>query len=126
MLEPRTQNPEPRTQNPEPPMTRLSRRQFIERAGLGTVAGLAIARTTTLRADPLGLPIGCQTYPERQQVADGEVAELMKKLYDAGIRQVELCSPGYQQFASLADGKQTKKIITDAGLTCVSSHFTFN
>jgi sugar phosphate isomerase/epimerase len=35
-----------------------------------------------------------------------------------------LCSPGYREFASLADGKQTKKIIEDHGLTCVSSHFT--
>ena len=59
-------------------------------------------------------------------IADGKFAELLKDLYAAGVRQIELCSPGYQQFASLADGKQTKKIIEDNGLTCASSHFTFN
>jgi sugar phosphate isomerase/epimerase len=107
-------------------MSSISRRQFMERAALGAVAGMAAIRGTTLSADPLGLPIGCQTYPERQRIADGKVAEVLKELYGAGIRQIELCSPGYQQFASLADGKQIKKIIQDAGLACVSSHFTFN
>jgi len=106
-------------------MPSISRRRFIERAAMGA-AGVAALRGTTLRADPLGLPIGCQTYPERQRVADGKFAELLKDLYGAGVRQIELCSPGYQQFASLADGKQTKKVIADSGLTCVSSHFTFN
>ena len=108
-------------------MPSISRRQFIERAAIGAaVASVTAARGVNLRADPLGLPIGSQTYPERQRIADGKFAELLKDLYAAGIRQIELCSPGYQQFASLADGKQTKKIIEDNGLTCVSSHFSFN
>ena len=108
-------------------MPSISRRRFIERAAMGAAAaGVAAWRGTTVRADPLGLPIGCQTYPERQRIADGKFAELLKDLNAAGVRQIELCSPGYQQFASLADGKQTKKIITDNGLTCASSHFTFN
>ena len=55
-----------------------------------------------------------------------KVCRAAERLYAAGVRQIELCSPGYQQFASLADGKQTKKIIADNGLTCPSSHFTFN
>jgi len=108
-------------------MPSISRRRFIERAAMGAAAaGVAAWRGTTVRADPLGLPIGCQTYPERQRIADGKFAELLKDLNAAGVRQIELCSPGYQQFASLADGKQTKKIIADNGLTCASSHFTFN
>jgi sugar phosphate isomerase/epimerase len=36
---------------------------------------------------------------------------------------VELCSTGYAEFASLSDGKQTRKIIEDHGLTCPSAHF---
>src|SRR6188768_4374838 len=108
-------------------MASLSRRQFIERTAFGAAAaGIAAARGTALRADPLGLPIGCQTYPERQRIADGKFADVLKELYAAGIRQIELCSPGYQQFASLADGKQTKRVIQDSGLTCISSHFAFN
>lgn len=108
-------------------MSRISRRQFIERTAVtAAAAGFAATRGTSLRAEPLGLPIGCQTYPERQRIMDGKFAELVKDLYDAGVRQIELCSPGYREFASLADGKLTKKIITDAGLTCVSSHFSYN
>ena len=90
------------------------------------VAGFAAASGATLGADPLGIPIGSQTYPERQKVADGKFPELMKDMYAAGIRQIELCSPGYAQFKSLADGKQTRKIIEDNGLKCISAHFNYN
>jgi sugar phosphate isomerase/epimerase len=105
----------------------VSRREFLEKAGISTaVAGFAAMSGVTLRADPLGIPIGSQTYPERQMVADGKFPELLKNMYAAGIRQIELCSPGYAQFKSLADGKQTKKIIEDNGLKCISSHFSYN
>ena len=101
--------------------------EFIEKAGMGTaIAGVWRRRAIGLGADPLGIPIGSQTYPERQMVADGKFVELLKNMHGAGIRQIELCSPGYAQFKSLADGKQTRKIIEDAGLKCVSSHFSFN
>jgi sugar phosphate isomerase/epimerase len=108
-------------------MSGVSRREFLEKAGMSTaVAGFAAVSGVTLRADPLGIPIGSQTYPERQMVADGKFPELLKNMYAAGIRQIELCSPGYAQFKSLADGKQTKKIIEDNGLKCISSHFSYN
>jgi len=35
-----------------------------------------------------------------------------------------LCSPGYGEFSSLADAKQTRKIIDDHGLKCPSAHFS--
>ncbi|MBZ5582021.1 MAG: sugar phosphate isomerase/epimerase [Acidobacteriia bacterium] len=41
-----------------------------------------------------------------------------------GVGVLELCSPGYGEFASLADGKQTRKMIEDQGLKCPSAHFT--
>ena len=104
----------------------LSRREFLERAGAGAVAGLALANGPRLKADPLGLPIGSQTYPVRARIAQGEVVQVCKDLFAAGIRHIELCSPGYNEFKSLADGTQTKKIIEDAGLKCISSHFTYN
>ena len=40
-----------------------------------------------------------------------------------GIGSVELCSPGYAEFASLVDGKQTRHIVEDHGLKCPSAHF---
>ena len=105
----------------------ITRRRFIEKAGMGTaIAGLMASRQIGLGADPLGIPIGSQTYPERQMVADGKFVELLKNMHAAGIRQIELCSPGYAQFKSLADGKQTRKLIEDAGLKCPSAHFSFN
>ena len=106
-------------------MSAISRRRFLEQAGMGTaVAGLVAASGARLGADPLGLPIGSQTYPERQKIADGKFPELLKNMSAAGIRQIELCSPGYAEFKNLADGKQTRKVIEDAGLKCPSSHFS--
>jgi sugar phosphate isomerase/epimerase len=76
-----------------------------------------------LQSAPLGLPIGSQTYPHRQRIKDGDFAGLCKDMADIGVGSLELCSTGYAEFASLADGKQTRKIIEDHGLKCSSSHF---
>jgi sugar phosphate isomerase/epimerase len=43
-----------------------------------------------------------------------------------GVGSLELCSPGYEEFASLTDAKQTRKILEDHGLMCPSSHFTLD
>ena len=106
-------------------MTAISRREFFRKTGVDVAAaGLLAAGATTLAADPLGLPIGSQTYPHRAMIKEGHFAGLLQALSDIGVRTIELCSPGYPEFASLADGKQVRKIITDHGLTCVSAHFT--
>ena len=103
-------------------MHALSRREFFGRAAAGAAA-MAGVSAPALLGNPLGLPIGSQTYPHRQRIKDGDLAGLCKDMYDLGIRDVELCSPGYAEFASLSDGKQTKKIIEDHGLKCPSAHF---
>ena len=83
------------------------------------------AGVVPLRANPLGLPIGSQTWPHRQMIKDGNFAVLAKTLADIGVQQVEMCSPfGYNDFASLSDGRQVKRILADHGLACVSSHFS--
>jgi sugar phosphate isomerase/epimerase len=89
-----------------------------------TVAGLMSVGARELRANPLGLPIGSQTYPHRQRIKDGDFAGLCKDMAALGVGSLELCSPGYAEFASLTDAKQTRKIIEDHGLICPSSHFT--
>jgi len=76
-----------------------------------------------LTASPLGLPIGSQTYPHRQRIKAGDFVGLCKDMVDLGIGSIELCSPGYGEFASLADAKQTRKIFEDHGLKCPSAHF---
>jgi sugar phosphate isomerase/epimerase len=53
----------------------------------------------------------------------------LKQLAAAGFKSIELCSPaGYTEygFGGLAKykGAELRKIINDAGLTCVSSHFS--
>ena len=79
-----------------------------------------------LEANPLGLPIGSQVYPHRQRIRDGNFAGLLKDMKDLGIGNIELDSPGYPDSASLANGKQTRRIIDDHGLKCPSIHFTMN
>jgi sugar phosphate isomerase/epimerase len=106
-------------------MADLSRREFLQKtAADAAAAGLLAAGATTLHANPLGLPIGSQTWPHRQMIKDGNFAGLAKALADIGVQSVEMCSPlGYADFASLSDGKQVKKILADHGLSCVSAHF---
>ena len=44
----------------------ISRREFFKKAATNAaVAGLMSADARTLRANPLGMPIGCQTWPVR-------------------------------------------------------------
>lgn len=98
-------------------MPGIQRRTFLK-----STAGAALA--ATLRSAPLGLPIGSQTYPHRQRIKDGDFAGLCRDLAGLGVGSIELCSPGYREFASLSDGKATRKIIEDHGLKCPSAHFT--
>jgi sugar phosphate isomerase/epimerase len=107
-------------------MSAISRREFLRKAGAdAAVAGLVVAAGAKLFANPLGLPIGSQTYPHRQMIVDGKFADLLKELKSIGVERIELCSAiGYKEFASLADAKQTRKMIDDAGLKCESAHFS--
>jgi sugar phosphate isomerase/epimerase len=106
-------------------MADLSRRAFLRKTATdAAVAGFLAAGVAELRANPLGLPIGSQTWPHRQMIKDGDFAGLAKALADIGVQSVEMCSPiGYADFASLSDGKQVTKTLADHGLTCVSAHF---
>ena len=108
-------------------MAEISRREFFKKTATdAAVAGfLAAGGVATLRANPLGLPIGSQTYPHRALIADGKFADLLKQMKDIGIERIELCSAiGYNEFAKLADARETKKIIADHGLKCESAHFS--
>ena len=86
----------------------------------------SVAAVEYLFANPLGMPIGSQTYPHRQRIKDGDFAGLCKDMADIGIRSVEMCSPSYGEVASLSDGKQVRKILDDHGLESPSGHFGMN
>ena len=109
-------------------MPEISRREFIKNAATSAAAaGLLSVGALELRANPLGLPIGCQTWPVRQMIAK-DFPGTIKQLADAGFQSIELCSPvGYADsgFAGLAKytGAELRKILADAGVTCISSHF---
>jgi sugar phosphate isomerase/epimerase len=109
-------------------MTTMSRREFIRQAGVEAAVAAALAsRVASLHARPLGLPIGSQTWPHRAMIKSGNFAGLLKTLAGIGVQTIELCSPlDYEEFASLSDGKQVRRLIADHGLTCESAHFGMN
>jgi sugar phosphate isomerase/epimerase len=113
----------------EAQMSAISRREFVKSlAGHVAVGGFLAAGVLELRANPLGLLIGCQTWPVRASIAK-DFPGTIKQLADAGFQSIELCSPvGYADngFGGLSkySGVEIKKILGDAGVTCVSSHFT--
>jgi sugar phosphate isomerase/epimerase len=105
-------------------MTTKSRREFLERSAAHVaLAALWPAAVREASANPLGIPIGSQTYPHRKRIADGDFAGLCRDLAALGVGTLELCSPAYSEFASLADGKRARRIIEDHGLRCPSAHF---
>jgi sugar phosphate isomerase/epimerase len=109
-------------------MSSISRRTFCQiAAAQAAAAGLLSSGVLKLRANPLGLPIGCQTWPVRKMI-EQDFPGTLKTLAAAGFQSIEMCSPaGYSDdgFGGLAKykGSELKRIISDAGLTCVSSHF---
>jgi sugar phosphate isomerase/epimerase len=109
-------------------MTMMSRREFIRQAGMeATVAAALASRAAPLGASPLGLPIGSQTWPHRAMIKSGNFAGLLKTLAGIGVQAIELCSPlDYEEFATLSDGKEVRKVIADHGLKCDSAHFGMN
>jgi sugar phosphate isomerase/epimerase len=109
-------------------MSVISRREFVKSAAACTAAASFLSSgVLELHADPLGMPIGCQTWPVREMIAK-DFPGTIKQLADAGFKTIELCSPvGYADsgFAGLAKykGSELRKILGDAGISCVSSHF---
>jgi sugar phosphate isomerase/epimerase len=107
----------------------ISRRTFLKNSAThaAAIGVLGAAGALRLRANPLGMPIGCQTWPVREMIGK-DFPGTIKQLAAAGFQSVELCSPvGYADsgFAGLAKykGAELRKILGDAGVTCVSSHF---
>jgi len=109
----------------------IRRREFLRNVVANAAAvGLLSMSESTLTANPLGLPIGCQTYPVRKMIAQ-DFPGTIKVLADAGFQTIELCSPvGYADsgFAGLAKykGAELRKLFDDINVKCFSSHFDVN
>jgi len=103
---------------------KLSRRQFVYGGAM-----CAAASAMKLEADPLGFPIGCQTWPLRESIGK-DFAGTLHQIAGAGFQRIELCSPfsyaqaGFGPLASLGPAK-IRAMIQDTGLGCISSHFGF-
>src|SRR3989442_13619547 len=109
-------------------MSAISRREFLQSAATyAAAAGFLSSSALELRANPLGMPIGCQTWPVRELIAK-DFPGTIKQLAAAGVQTIELCSPvgySYSGFAGLSNysGTELRKMLSDAGVTCESSHF---
>ena len=104
----------------------ISRRSFLH---IGAAGAIGLAGAGYLGANPLGLPIGCQTWPVRQTIGK-DLDGTLKELAGMGFERIEMCSPpGYTQmgFGPLAQMKLTelRDKIQAAGLGCESCHFGF-
>jgi len=112
-------------------MSAITRRHFGKVAATQAAAlSLISAGVMKLQANPLGMPIGCQTWPVRDSIGK-DFAGTLKELTAAGFQSIELCSPaGYTEFGfgrlAKYKGSELKKIIQDEGLTCVSCHFSMD
>ena len=99
----------------------ISRRHFLGSSALGVAAAL--------HADPLRLPIGCQTYPVRDALGK-DFEGTLRQLAAIGYRMIEMCSPpGYERsgYGPLVNLKaaEMRQIIKSAGLGCESCHYQF-
>jgi sugar phosphate isomerase/epimerase len=107
-------------------MSPISRRDFCKIAATQTAA-FGMLTALKLHANPLNMPIGCQTWPVKDMIAK-DFPGAIRQLADAGFRSIELCSPvGYAEFGfgGLAKykGPELRRILSDAGVGCISSHF---
>jgi sugar phosphate isomerase/epimerase len=100
-------------------MNAVSRRLFL--------GGMAAAAGAVVNADPLGMPVGCQTYPVRDALAK-DVDGTLRQLAAIGYRSIEMCSPagyansGYGPLTKFTAAELKAKIHA-AGLDCESCHF---
>jgi sugar phosphate isomerase/epimerase len=95
----------------------------------GFLAAFASAACLRLHADPLGMPVACQTYPVRDALGK-DVDGTLRQLAAIGYRGIEMCSPA--GYVSSGFGPLTKVTVEElrqkiraAGLDCQSCHFQF-
>ena len=103
-------------------MRPVSRRTFLGASAL-------CLGTAGLEAAPLGIPIGCQTYPVRDALGK-DIPAGLKQLASLGYKMIEMCSPpgyergGYAPFLKFK-APELRAMIKDAGLGCESCHYNF-
>jgi sugar phosphate isomerase/epimerase len=108
---------------------KTTRRNFLKTSGaaLASTALFSGLSPDLLAFSPLAKPdsFGFQIWTVRDDLLS-DFAGTLKKMANIGYTQVEMCSPLGYGFKSLNEmsGTEMRKIIEDAGLKCISSHFT--
>lgn len=115
-------------------MNNINRRQFFGKSllGLGSAALLSqlpLEGYPGIPGSKAGRPVGFQVYTIREMLVKDfpGTLNMMAKL---GYQGVEMCSPsgyitsGFEPLVKMKPGDM-RRIITDSGLVCESSHFTF-
>jgi sugar phosphate isomerase/epimerase len=113
-------------------MNTLSRRKFIGKSAMGIgLAAVAANSPLSLEATSLPgsvkMPVGFQVWTVKDMLVK-DFPGTLKMMAGLGYQSLEMCSPpGYESsgFGPLMkySAKETQKIIADAGLICVSSHY---
>ena len=112
-------------------MEHLTRREFISKSAVG-LAGAAVIAPQLLRGENVNntSSIGFQSWMLRDAIGK-DFAGTLKMMAGLGYSRVEMCSPpGYANsgFGPLQKLKasEMKRIINDAGITCISCHYQFD
>jgi sugar phosphate isomerase/epimerase len=109
-------------------MEPISRRRFFSESARGVAAagcfGFAAAN---LNANPLGMPIGFQSWSV-QQLIQKDFDGTMKKMAAFGFQSMELCSPPSYRMSGFGGllgmkGAELRQRINDSGLICESCHY---
>src|SRR5882724_11547465 len=114
-------------------MQKINRRSFLNKTAIGLTGTFALSQIPSLlqaasSAKFLNLQLGFQTFPIRDMLSK-DFPGTLKTMSGMGYQLVEMCSPkGYAGigfgFAANMKTADLKSVITDAGLTCPSCHFT--
>jgi len=113
-------------------MKKLSRRDFLGRSALGLGSALLASQIpvnmqAAPSSAPIRMPIGFQVWTIKDSLIK-DFPGTLKKMASLGYQSMEMCSPpGYESsgFGPLMKmtAKEMKKIVSDAGLICPSSHY---
>lgn len=97
----------------------LNRRAFLKQAGVG-LGALALSGRNRLAADPYGIPVGLQLYTVRDHL-EKDLVGTFKRVAEIGYKVVEIGGTFDFYGKKPAD---LKRMLNDAGLTPLSTHFT--
>ena len=110
-------------------MKKLTRRQFFEKSSLGMGAAFIAGKlplSESFLSKTVNMPLGFQIWTVREMLLK-DFPGTLKMIAGMGYKSVEMCSPpgyGFKELMNMS-AKEMKKIINDAGLAFVSTHYGF-